>query len=233
MTVATKPLFGVVIFPGSNCERDTVHVIKNVIGAPVREIWHKDSSLDGVDAVVLPGGFSYGDYLRCGAIARFSPIIETVIEFARSGGIVIGICNGFQILLESGLLPGALIGNASRKFICRNVYVRVERNNIPATDGIEKGEILEIPIAHHDGNYICDAKTMAELEANGRIVLRYCDENGDVTPASNPNGSMGNIAGICNAEGNVFGLMPHPERCAETLLGNTDGRRFFESLCSR
>lgn len=227
-----KARFGVVIFPGSNCEKDTVHVIGEVARAPVREIWHKESFLDGIDVLVLPGGFSYGDYLRCGAIARFSPIINAVVEFAEKGGIVIGICNGFQILVESGLLPGAFISNTTCRFICRDVFVRVERDDIPATRGVAKGSVLKIPIAHHDGNYFCDEKTLRNLEAGNRIVLRYCDEKGNVTPDSNPNGSVSNIAGICNERGNVFGLMPHPERCSEEVLGNSDGRRIIEALCS-
>ena len=224
--------FGVVNFPGSNCERDALHVIEKTAGANVREIWHKDSSLGGVDVLLLPGGFSYGDYLRCGAIARFSPIMKAVIDFAEGGGVVLGICNGFQILVESGLLPGALISNNSLRFVCRDVYVRVERGGIPAMTGIEKGAILEMPVAHHDGNYFADEKTLAALEENGQIVLRYCDRDGGATKEANPNGSLSNIAGICNEKGNVFGLMPHPERCAETLLGGRDGQKIFDALTS-
>jgi len=228
--IVEKKSFGVIVFPGSNCEQDTVHVLENVIKAPVREIWHKESSLDGVDVVVLPGGFSYGDYLRCGSIARFSPIMKAVIEFARKGGMVMGICNGFQVLVESGLLPGALISNSSLKFICKDVYVRVERDGIPALSGVKKGTVLKIPIAHHDGNYFCSEEELEKLESNRQVVLRYCDADGTVTPESNPNGSIGNIAGLCNEEGNIFGLMPHPERCSESILGNDDGIVFFESL---
>jgi len=225
-----KNSFGVIVFPGSNCEQDTVHVLKNVIKAPVREIWHKESSLDGVDVVVLPGGFSYGDYLRCGSIARFSPIMKSVTDFARKGGMVLGICNGFQVLVESGLLPGALICNSSLKFICKDVYVRVERDGIPALSGVKKGTVLKIPIAHHDGNYFCDEAELERLESNRQVVLRYCNSEGVVTPESNPNGSIANIAGICNKEGNIFGLMPHPERCSEPILGNQDGKVIFDSL---
>ena len=223
-------MFGVIVFPGSNCEQDTVHVISESVGSPVREIWHKETSLEGVDTVILPGGISYGDYLRCGSIARFSPIMKSVIEFAEKGGVVLGICNGFQILLESGLLPGALIRNSSLKFICKDIYVRTERDGIPAMNGINPGSVLNIPIAHHDGNYFCDSKTLDSLEANNQIVLRYCNSDGETDSESNPNGSVSNIAGICNKKGNVFGLMPHPERCSETVLGNEDGRKIFDAL---
>lgn len=223
-------MFGVIAFPGSNCEQDTVHVLSEAVASPVREIWHKETSLEGIDTVILPGGFSYGDYLRCGSIARFSPIMKSVIEFAERGGVVLGICNGFQILLESGLLPGALIRNSSLKFICKDVYVRTERDDIPAMRGIEQGSVLKIPIAHHDGNYFCDSKTLDSLEANNQVVLRYCSQDGEADIGSNPNGSVSNIAGICNKGGNVFGLMPHPERCSESSLGNEDGRKIFEAL---
>ncbi len=231
MTTATgKARFGVVNFPGSNCEKDTLYVIEKVLKAEVDEIWHKETSLKGIDVLVLPGGFSYGDYLRCGSIAKFSPIMKPVIEFAQNGGVVIGICNGFQVLLESGLLPGALISNSSCKFICKDIFVKVERNDTPATRGIEKGAVLKIPIAHHDGNYFCDEKTLETLKANNQIVLRYCDENGNVNQEANPNGSISNIAGICNRQRNIFGLMPHPERNAEKILGNADGLAIFEAL---
>jgi phosphoribosylformylglycinamidine synthase len=223
-------MFGVVVFPGSNCEQDTVHVISEAVSSPVREIWHKETSLEGIDTVILPGGFSYGDYLRCGSIARFSPIMKSVVDFAERGGVVVGICNGFQILLESGLLPGALTRNSSLKFICKDVYVRTERDDIPAMRGIERGSVLKIPIAHHDGNYFCDSKTLDSLETNNQIVLRYSDRDGEIDFESNPNGSISNIAGICNKKGNVFGLMPHPERCSELSLGNEDGRKIFKAL---
>ncbi|GMT42734.1 MAG: phosphoribosylformylglycinamidine synthase subunit PurQ [bacterium] len=224
--------FGVVIFPGSNCERDTMHVIEQTDGAVVRGIWHKETSLDDIDVLILPGGFSYGDYLRCGAIARFSPIMKAVADFAKSGGVVVGICNGFQILVESGLLPGALISNDCLRFVCKNVFVRVERGDIPATEGIESGSLHQMPIAHHDGRYYADGQTLERLEANRQVVLRYCDENGRITPRSNPNGSLNNIAGICSEQGNVLGFMPHPERCAETLLGNGGaiGQKIFDAL---
>lgn len=222
--------FGVVNFPGSNCERDAIHVIGRTAGATVKEIWHKESSLGTIDVLILPGGFSYGDYLRCGAIARFSPVMKAVVEFAKSGGVVVGICNGFQILLETGLLPGALISNGSLRFVCRTVTVRVERTDLPAMRGVDEGAVLAMPIAHHDGNYFADDETLKMLDENRQVVLRYCDENGGITKEANPNGSLSNIAGICNERGNVFGLMPHPERCAETLLGGTDGQNLFDAL---
>lgn len=218
------------VFPGSNCDRDTVLSASFVPGANVRRVWHKETSLGDVNVVILPGGFSYGDYLRCGAIARFSPIMRAVAEFASKGGIVIGICNGFQILVESQLLPGALLTNVSRKFICKNVHLRVERTDLPHTRGIQQGKILKMPIAHGDGNYFADPATIDMLEKNKQVVVRYCDENGDATPASNPNGSINNIAGICNEHGNVFGLMPHPDRCSDAVLGNTDGLEVFRSF---
>lgn len=225
-----NPKIGVVVFPGSNCDRDTLRVASLVPGASVRAVWHKEPSLGDVDVVLLPGGFSYGDYLRCGAIARFSPVMKAVADFAGKGGTVIGVCNGFQVLVESHLLPGALMMNESRKFICKDVFVRVERADIPATAGIPKGTVLKMPIAHGEGNYYADAETINRLEANGQVVARYCDADGNATPEANPNGAINNIAGICNERGNVFGLMPHPERCAEPILGNTDGRRIFESI---
>lgn len=227
---ANTTRFGVVNFPGSNCERDTLHVIERTKGASVREIWHKEKSLKDIDVLILPGGFSYGDYLRCGAIARFSPVMKAVLDFAGGGGIVVGICNGFQILVESGLLPGALISNDSLRFVCRNVNVRVERTDIPAMRGIDEGAILKMPIAHHDGHYFADEAVLGMLEENRQVVLRYCDEKGGTVPEANPNGSVSNIAGICNERGNVFGLMPHPERCAELLLGGGDGQKFFDAL---
>jgi len=221
---------GVLVFPGSNCDHDCEHVFKDVLGQNVEMIWHKETSLSGLDAIVVPGGFSYGDYLRTGAIARFSPVMGSVKEFANKGGLVIGICNGFQILLEAGLLPGAMLRNRSLHFICKDVYVRVENAATPFTSACKPGQVLKIPIAHAEGNYYTDPVTLAGLQANAQVVLRYCMADGRVTPEANPNGSLDNIAGIRNAEGNVFGMMPHPERCAEDLLGNEDGRLIFQSM---
>jgi phosphoribosylformylglycinamidine synthase subunit PurQ / glutaminase len=222
--------FGVVVFPGSNCDHDTYHVISKVIGQPVDFVWHKDEQIDQYDAIILPGGFSYGDYLRTGAIARFSPVMRSVAEFARSDGLVLGICNGFQILCESGLLPGALLRNRDLRFICEHVNVRVERTDTPFTSECAQGQVLSMPIAHGEGSYYCDAATLDELENDGRIILRYCDASGEVTEESNPNGSLANIAGICNSRRNVFGLMPHPERASESVLRSSDGRVIFRSL---
>jgi phosphoribosylformylglycinamidine synthase I len=222
--------FGVVVFPGSNCDRDCIHVTENVIGQPTKVIWHQDTDLGDVDCVVLPGGFSYGDYLRTGAIARFSPVMQAVQQFAADGGLVFGICNGFQVLCEAHLLSGALLQNAGLRFICRHVHVRVENTDTPFTRACQPGQVLTIPIAHHGGRYFADESTQKRLEDNGQIVMRYCDEAGNVTDQANPNGSVGNIAGICNERRNVFGLMPHPERAAEPLLGSADGRVLFESL---
>ncbi len=222
--------FGVVVFPGSNCDHDCVHVLSNVLGQKAHEIWHKETSLSGLDAVILPGGFSYGDYLRTGAIARFSPVMGAVTQFADAGGMVLGICNGFQILLEAGLLPGAMIRNQTLTFICKDVYVRVENAATPFTGRCESGQVLKLPIAHADGNYYTDPVTLAALQANAQIVFRYCTAEGKITPEANPNGSLDNIAGIRNAEGNVLGMMPHPERCAEEVLGNDDGRLIFLSM---
>ncbi|MFL6214291.1 MAG: phosphoribosylformylglycinamidine synthase subunit PurQ [Blastocatellia bacterium] len=222
--------FGVVVFPGSNCDHDTYHVLSKVIGQPVDFIWHRQSTLNGCDAVILPGGFSYGDYLRTGAIARFSPVMGAVKEFAARGGLVMGICNGFQILCEAGLLPGALLRNANLKFICGHVNMRVEATDTPFTSRCQRGQVMSVPIAHGDGNYYCDAATLAELQSENRIIFRYADENGDLTEGGNPNGSLDNIAGICNRERNVLGLMPHPERASEMLLSSQDGRIIFFSL---
>ena len=222
--------FGVVVFPGSNCDHDTYHVISKVIGQPVDFIWHRQNSVADCDAVILPGGFSYGDYLRTGAIARFSPVMGAVKEFASRGGIVLGICNGFQILCEAGLLPGALMRNSNLKFICGHVNVRVEATDTPFTNRCQRGQVLSVPIAHGDGNYFCDASTLAELQGENRILFRYSNESGNATAQANPNGSLDNIAGITNRERNVLGLMPHPERASEGLLGSDDGRIIFYSL---
>lgn len=222
--------FGVVVFPGSNCEMDCYYVIDKVLGQDVEYVWHRQTDVSAYDCLVLPGGFSYGDYLRCGAIARFSPVMEAVSDYARSGGMVIGICNGFQILLEAGLLPGAMVRNTSLSFVCRHVHLRVENADTPWTRGTQPGRVLRIPIAHGEGNYVADAETLRRLEEEGRVILRYCDENGEVTPESNPNGSVGNIAGICGEGFNVFGLMPHPERASEEILGSTDGMVVWESI---
>jgi phosphoribosylformylglycinamidine synthase len=222
--------FGVVVFPGSNCDHDTYHVISKVIGQPVDFIWHKEEEVDRYDAIILPGGFSYGDYLRTGAIARFSPVMSAVKDFARDGGLVLGICNGFQILCEAGLLPGALLRNRDLKFICEHVNLRVERVDTPFTTGYAPGQVLSLPVANGEGNYFCDQATLAELESHNQVVFRYCDANGDVTGEANPNGSLNNIAGICNRERNVLGLMPHPERASESALGSKDGHTVFLSM---
>ncbi|HEX4948211.1 MAG TPA: phosphoribosylformylglycinamidine synthase subunit PurQ [Blastocatellia bacterium] len=222
--------FGVVVFPGSNCDHDTYHVISKVIGQPVDFIWHKQDSVEGFDAIILPGGFSYGDYLRSGAIARFSPVMQAVKAFADQGGLVLGICNGFQILCESGLLPGVLLRNRDQKFICEHVNIRVEHTETPFTNGYKSEQVLRIPIAHGDGNYFCDAETLQRLESNQQIIFRYCDTQGNITEAANPNGSQHNIAGVCNANRNVLGLMPHPERAAEDVLGSHDGLAMFNSM---
>ena len=222
--------FGVVMLPGSNCDRDTFHVLKNVIGRDTVFLWHKDHDLQGVDAVVLPGGFSYGDYLRSGAIARFSPLMQEVKAFARRGGHVLGICNGFQILLELGLLPGAMLRNKALKFLCQFVHVRIENDRTDFTRAGKKGQVLNIPIAHFDGNYYAPSKVIEDIRANKQIVFRYCDADGKVTDEANVNGSMDGIAGLMNARGNVMGLMPHPERASEALLGSEDGQVIFRSL---
>ena len=225
--------FGVLQFPGSNCDHDAYHVISKHVGQPVDFIWHKSTDLSGYDAVIVPGGFSYGDYLRAGALARFSPVMNSVKDFASRGGFVLGICNGFQILCEAGLLPGALIRNRGLHLICKHVNIKVENSTTAYTEQYENGEVLSIPIAHAEGNYTCDDETFHEMEKNGQIVFRYCDESGNVTDAVNPNGARSNIAGICSKEGNVLGMMPHPERACEELLGSSDGRELFKSLASR
>ena len=222
--------FGIIQFPGSNCDQDAYHALANVFGQPTRYIWHKDSALGAVDCVVVPGGFSYGDYLRTGAIARFSPAMQAVAAHAQAGGWVIGICNGFQILCEAQLLPGALIRNKGLKFICEHVFVRVETTDSPFTNAGQQGQVLRIPIAHGEGCYFAEPTVIAELEREQRVLVRYSTQDGKVTTAANPNGSIGNIAGICNAGRNVFGLMPHPERASESALGSEDGRVIFESI---
>jgi phosphoribosylformylglycinamidine synthase I len=224
--------FGVVIFPGSNCDEDIIHVLEKIMGQEVVRLWHKDHDLQGAEFIILPGGFSFGDYLRSGAIARFSPIMQQVIQFANNGGYVLGICNGFQILTEAGLLPGALLHNNHRKFVCRNIYMKAETTNSMVTAQISPERALKIPVAHGEGNYFADAELLQSLKDNDQILFRYCDESGNVTPDSNPNGSLENIAGITNKDRNVFGFMPHPERAADTILANEDGLAIFESILS-
>ena len=221
--------FGVVIFPGSNCDRDIISCIERTIDQKVIELWHKDTDLQNCDVIFLPGGFSFGDYLRSGAIAKFSPIMEKVIEFGKNGGYIIGICNGFQILTESGLLPGALLHNTSNKFICKNVFLKVNNSSTLVTNSYEKN-IIKIPIAHGEGRFFADENTMNNLKKNNQIIFKYCNSNGEVLDSSNPNGSLENIAGICNKEKNIFGMMPHPERAADVLLSNTDGVALFKSI---
>jgi len=223
--------FGVVTFPGSNCDYDCYNVVKRVLKEPVDFIWHAETKLDHFDCIILPGGFSYGDYLRTGAIAHFANIMGDIKEFAQKGrGLVIGICNGFQILTEAGLLPGALQRNKSLKFICKNVHLRCENNKTPFTAKMKKGQVVRIPVAHGEGNYTADKATLAELKKNKQIIFTYCDEKGRVTDEANPNGSMLNIAGICNKKHNVLGMMPHPERCSEVILGGIDGKFILDSI---
>ena len=225
--------FGVIVFPGSNCDHDCYHAMKHVMGQEVDFIWHKEDAFKvKYDGIIIPGGFSYGDYLRTGAMARYSPVMKAVEGYAKGGGIVLGICNGFQILLEAGLLPGAMLRNESLKFICKNIYVRVETEATPFTRSCIDGQVLKIPIAHAEGNYFADDETLAMLNEERRVVLRYCDRDGNVTPDANPNGSRENIAGICSKERNVMGMMPHPERCAEAILGNADGKNILASMLS-
>ncbi len=219
-----------VVFPGSNCDRDTFWALSRQEGFEVRYLWHMDHEIGDLDLVVLPGGFSYGDYLRTGAFARFSPVMRAVADFARRGRLVLGICNGFQILLEAGLLPGAMLPNRSLRFICDWTYIRVERTDTPFTAAMRKGDVLRIPIAHFEGNYFAPRDELMKLEAAGRVVFRYCNAEGEVTDDSNPNGSANNIAAVANEAGNVLGMMPHPERASEKLLGSEDGRRIFDSL---
>jgi phosphoribosylformylglycinamidine synthase len=224
---------GVVIFPGSNCDQDMIYVVGKIMGQEVVELWHKDSDLQNCDVIILPGGFSYGDYLRSGAIARFSPIMEEVIKFANAGGIVFGVCNGFQVLCESHLLPGALLKNNNNKFICENVYIKSQTSNSILTNLVDMDKALKIPIAHGEGRFYCDDTTLKDLNNSSQILFRYCNMQGDINELSNPNGSIENIAGICNFNRNVFGMMPHPERAADEELFNTDGKSLFASLYSK
>ncbi len=232
VTIATgqKPRFAVLRFPGSNCDQDAYHVIKDVIGREVEYVWHQDTSLKGFDVIILPGGFSYGDYLRTGAVARFAPIMEAVRKHTESGGLVIGICNGFQVLCEAHLLPGALIRNSGCKFLCKYVSLRVENVNTPFTSNYTQNQILQIPIAHGEGRYVCDESTLQSLEDNKQILFRYTSPDGTADESGNPNGSLDCIAGIANSSFNVMGMMPHPERASEKILGSADGRGVFESL---
>jgi len=222
--------FGVVIFPGYNCDEDIITVLENVMGQQVVRLWHKDHDLQGCDFIVLPGGFSFGDYLRSGAIARFSPIMQEVIQFAAKGGYVWAICNGFQIAAEAGMVPGALLHNANRKFNCSNIYLKAQTSDSLLTSQIDPQRALKIPIAHGEGNYFADADTLKMLNDNNQVLFRYCDESGNITDEANPNGSLQNIAGVCNKERNVFGMMPHPERAANSILANQDGLAIFESI---
>jgi phosphoribosylformylglycinamidine synthase I len=225
-----KLKFGVVVFPGSNCDHDAYYVLKNIFHQDTCFLWHKDTSLEGVNVVILPGGFSYGDYLRCGAIARFSPIMKEVTAFAEDGGIVIGICNGFQVLCEAGLLPGALLRNECLTFVCKFVDLRVENAETRFTSRCKPGEVLHIPIAHGEGNYFADDATIERLEKNGQVLFRYCERDGAITRDANPNGSRNNIAGIMNEYGNIMGMMPHPERASDPVIGPIDGQKLFQSV---
>jgi len=225
-----SPKFGVVVFPGSNCDHDTFYVLRKIFNFEVAFLWHKQSSIENCDVIILPGGFSYGDYLRTGAIARFSPIMNEVIKFAKNGGYVLGICNGFQILLEAELLPGVMIKNESLNFVCKDVHLKIENKDSVFTKGINERQSLKIPIAHGEGNYFADENTLRVLEDNNRIVFKYCDKQGSIKNETNPNGSVMNIAGIINKEGNVLGMMPHPERSSDAVLGKTDGSLIFKTL---
>ncbi|MBM4167639.1 MAG: phosphoribosylformylglycinamidine synthase subunit PurQ [Ignavibacteria bacterium] len=226
----SKIKFAVVVFPGSNCDRDAFNAVERIMEQEARFVWHKDTDLGDPDVVILPGGFSYGDYLRCGAIARFSPVMKEVVRFANHGGVVLGICNGFQILTEAGLLPGALLRNESLRFVCMDTFVRVERSDTIFTESCKPGEVLKIPVAHGDGNYYTDEEGLKRLEDNGQILFRYCSAQGKIIAEANPNGSVASIAGIVNTAGNVMGLMPHPERAVDPVLGRIDGRKIFGSL---
>lgn len=225
-----KPTIGVIVFPGSNCDHDAHHALADVLGLPVKMIWHKESGFENVDLVFIPGGFSYGDYLRSGAIARFSPVMESVIEFARNGGPVLGVCNGFQILLEAGLLPGAMLHNKDLRFVCKSAYIRTENTQTPFTADLEEGEVLDIPVAHGEGNYFIENEGLKKLQDNEQIIFRYSDARGELTEQSNFNGSVDHIAGICNENRNVLGMMPHPERAVETIVGSQDGLRILQSM---
>ncbi|HKK46954.1 MAG TPA: phosphoribosylformylglycinamidine synthase subunit PurQ [Balneolaceae bacterium] len=222
--------FGVIVFPGSNCDHDAYHALAHVMNAKTKFLWHKDTDLSDIDFLLVPGGFSYGDYLRSGAIARFSPIMQSVIEFAEKGGPVLGVCNGFQILLEAGLLPGAMLHNQQLRFVCKQTYIRCETSDTLFTRNIPSGDVLKMPVAHGEGNYFTDPEQLKELQDNDQIVFRYCDEEGQTTEDANFNGSIDNIAGICNGGRNVLGMMPHPERAVEDMLGSSDGKRIFESV---
>lgn len=222
--------FGVITFPGSNCDQDMIYALESIMGYQVEHLWHKDSSLKGADFIILPGGFSYGDYLRSGAIANYSPIMKKVVEHANEGGYVLGICNGFQILCESKLLPGTLLHNNNQKFICKNTYIKADNNASIINQSLSLNEALKIPIAHAEGRYFATEEMLTEMNQNQQIIFRYCEENGEITAASNPNGSLENIAGVCNKNKNVFGMMPHPERAADTELNNVDGLKIFESM---
>ena len=222
--------FGVVTFPGSNCDQDMIYVLETILGQEVINLWHKDTSLQGVDFVVLPGGFSYGDYLRSGAIAKYSPIMEQVIAHGKKGGNILGVCNGFQILCETGLLPGALLHNNNQKFICKNVFLKPESSSTILTRGLDVDTAYKIPIAHGEGRYFASPKVIEELNDKDQVLFRYCDDSGQVSDSFNPNGSVDNIAGVCNSGRNIFGMMPHPERAADVELGNTDGKLLFDSI---
>ncbi|HZY73232.1 MAG TPA: phosphoribosylformylglycinamidine synthase subunit PurQ [Edaphobacter sp.] len=222
--------FGVLVFPGSNCDHDTHHVVETIAHQPVTYLWHASEDLEGCDAILVPGGFAYGDYLRTGAIARFAPVMQAVSRFAGNGGLVLGICNGFQILCEAGLLPGALMRNAGQRYICRQVHLRTETADSPFTHGLSKGQVLQMPIGHMEGNYFCDADTLAQLKRQDRIAFRYTTADGTVTAAANPNGSLENIAGVLSEGRNVLGMMPHPDRSSENLLGSADGLLLFQSM---
>lgn len=222
--------FGVIVFPGANCDRDIAYVLRDLLGQPTRMIWHEDSDLSNIDVVVVPGGFSYGDYLRCGAIAQFSPAMRATVEHANQGKRVMGICNGFQVLTEMGLLPGALVRNRDLHFVCDRTPMTVERADLPWTQGYSQGQVITLPIAHGEGCYFAEPDTIKSLEDNNQVLFRYCDANGNANEAANPNGSLNNIAGICNQKGNVLGMMPHPERAADKAIGSTDGLALFEGL---
>ncbi len=222
--------FGVIVFPGSNCDHDAYHALAHVMNAEAQFLWHKDTDLSGIDFLLIPGGFSYGDYLRSGAIARFSPIMQSVIDFANQGGPVLGVCNGFQILLEAGLLPGAMLHNEQLRFVCKQAYLRCESSDSLFTRTIDEGEVLQLPVAHGEGNYVTDEDQLKELQDNNQVIFRYCNAKGERTEEANFNGSIDHIAGICNKDRNVMGMMPHPERAVESILGSNDGKRIFESV---